>query len=551
MPYSDKTAPADFDVVVIGGNLLGSMAAIMLQRRGFRVAVLEARAAGKEQKVVVGEAITEGTSVFLRHEIGLTDWLKANVFRKFGFDFVTLPRNAAAPPERMEDCHELLLSTSPLEHVPAALHRLIPTYHVERTSLNAEVQRMALQAGAVFRYGAVVEHVDLGDAKAGLLHAVRYVQGEQPRVVTCRWVLDCSGRRTLLGRQLGITHAAPTLKTASVWNRFEGVNDDPAVFRSFKGIDRRRHTIHFTGAGFWIWWIHQSAKMTSVGVSYDKEQHQPDLKTADKGFAEMMRKFPPAARLLEGARALEPFQYYANLPYVSEHWLSDQGYMLIGDAAWFVDALYSIGIETACRQLINAVPLLVDSLRGKPIAKAELDELNAEFTRCQSAVVKLNEFKYRHAWASPHLLVQTAVYELGEIAELYYLQTKQSWRPELLKKHYRLQWYSEKRVRRLERFMESSRADENRDFLPGAQLLKKALLPGPPVYRATWPLWNIPGLTPYFFKLIRGWAYLERLTQRLRLWPDGLSWMARSELAMRSLPPLVSKPEAPRRLAGG
>ena len=66
------------DVVIIGGGLVGSMAAVMLQNRGLRCAVLESRPRGKEQKAVVGEAITEGSSVFLRHEIGMGDWLKAN-----------------------------------------------------------------------------------------------------------------------------------------------------------------------------------------------------------------------------------------------------------------------------------------------------------------------------------------------------------------------------------------------------------------------------------------------------------------------------------------
>ena len=73
------------------------MAGVMLQNRGLRTTILESRPLGKEQKVVVGEALTEGTSVFMRHEIGLGDWLKQNAYRKFGFDFVIRPRSGELP----------------------------------------------------------------------------------------------------------------------------------------------------------------------------------------------------------------------------------------------------------------------------------------------------------------------------------------------------------------------------------------------------------------------------------------------------------------------
>ncbi len=108
------------DVVVIGGGLAGSMAAIMLARRGLSTVVLESRPAGKEQKVVIGEALTEGTSVFLRHEIGLTDWLKENAFREFGFDFLTLAarRSHRHPPPKALP-RAALLSLTPFEKWPA------------------------------------------------------------------------------------------------------------------------------------------------------------------------------------------------------------------------------------------------------------------------------------------------------------------------------------------------------------------------------------------------------------------------------------------------
>jgi flavin-dependent dehydrogenase len=509
-------------VVIFGGGLIGSMAAVMFQKRGLSTLVLESRPAGRPQKVVVGEAITEGSSLFLRHEIGLGDWLKANSFRKFGFDFLTLPRTGAEAAS-FDDCHELLLSLTPLERIRGAFPRLIPTFHVERTGLNAEVAVRARKAGATFVEGASVERVELAAGSAP--HTIHYALHGEPNVARGRFVVDASGRRAVLGRQLGITHPVSELDTSAVWNRFENVSADPALWTTFQGVDRRRHTIHLTGQGFWFWWIHQSDRLTSVGVSFDKTQHQPDVKGDDHGFWEMVRKFPPLERALAGARPEGPYQYYAHLPYRSEHWLSVERYAILGDAAWFIDALYSIGIETACRQLAAAAPIVERACRGEPVCARAAAQLNREFELCQSSVIALNQFKYQHGWGRPHTLMQTALYELGEIAELYHMQDPARWSEKVRARHYRLQWSTERRKRDLERFMARALTDGDRDLKePG--LLKKALLPGWAVYGATWPLWRLPHARPWFFILTRAWGFSERLAERLRLWPDALSWMA-------------------------
>lgn len=513
-----------YDVAVIGGSLVGSMAAIMLRKRGLKVAVLEARAEDQPLKAVVGEAFTEGTSVFVRHEIGLGDWLNQHAFRKFGFDFVTQPRDRPTPRD-LDGCHELMLSLTPLEKLPGAFTKLIPTYHVNRPLLDAEVVRRAKASGANYMHGAAVRHVELGSLEQGLDHRVEYERNGMVRSLRCTWVLDVSGRRRVLGRQLGITRPMAGLETASIWNRFTNVRDDPEFWQSFRGIDRRKHTIHWTGPGFWFWWIHIDDQTTSVGVSYDKAQHQPNVKADDRGFWEMVDQFPALREALRGAEPMEPYSYYANLPHESDYWLSRRGFALIGDAVTFVDALYSVGVEMACRQLVAVAPIIERACAGTKPCIEHVARLNVEHQYTQETVRLLNRFKYSHAWHKPHVLMQTALYELAEIAELYHLQDPRHWTRENLDRHYRLQWGTAARRDALVQFMTTANLDGDRD-LQGDGLLAKGLIPGRLVYTFTYPLWHLPKARPYFFILTRGWGYMERMAQRFELWPDFLTLMA-------------------------
>ena len=529
-------------MAIIGGGFVGSMAAIMLRKRGLKVVVLEARARGQGLKVVVGEALTEGTSVFLHHEIGLGDWLGAHAFRKYGFDFVMQPADAEVPPRHLDDCHELLLSLTPLEQIGGAFGQLIPTYHVQRPELDAEVVRRAEEAGAEFRYASPVQRVEL-DAGEGGVHRVITLDagaegapgGGEERALRCAWVLDVSGRRRMLGKQLGIMHPMEGLETAAIWTRFTKVRSDPEFWTTFRGIDRRKHTIHFSGRGFWFWWIHIDADTTSVGVSFDKSVHQPDIKGEDRGFWEMARKFPALVEALAGAEPSEAFSYYANLAHRSEHWVSTQGYAIIGDASSFADPLYSIGIEMACRQLVAVAPLIEAACAREPVCAKTVAALNRDHELMQDSVRLLNKFKYEHAWHQPHVLMQTALYDLAEIAELYHLHAPRHWTRRNLERHYRLQWSTPARRRRLIRFMNRALADSEREQ-GERKLLAKALLPGRLVYTVTAPLWHLPKMRPYFFILTRGWGYMERLSQRLRLWPDFLTLMA-GRRAHPRLPP--------------
>jgi hypothetical protein len=236
---------------------------------------------------------------------------------------------------------------------------------------------------------------------------------------------------------------------------------------------------------------------------------------------------------------MEPYSHYAHLAHRSEHWISTTGYALIGDSSAFADALYSVGIEMSCRQLIAVAPVIEAACSGEAPCPKMVAMLNQEHHYLQDSIRLLNKFKYEQAWHQPHVLMQTALYELAEIAALYRLQDPKYWTRENLERYYRLQWGCMHRRRRLVEFQTEAATDGKREF-DEPRLLAKALLPGRVIYTVTWPLWHLPlGALYYFFILTRGWGYMERLAQRWRWWPDFLTFMAGRRA--RALPPLPSE----------
>ena len=171
-----------------------------------------------------------------------------------------------------------------------------------------------------------------------------------------------------------------------------------------------------------------------------------------------------------------------------------------------------------------------------------VEQLNSDFDHSVRSIFKINVFKYQHAWKSPYLLAQTAIYELGgEIAQMHRLQNSRRWTPDVIARHYRMQWHSQKHLESLERFLDNGLADADRDLKPGVPLLKKAVLIDRLLYYLTWPIWRIPGGVPFLMRFVQTWAYVERLAQRVLYWPDVLHWMALPPGATRSSPRLISE----------
>jgi flavin-dependent dehydrogenase len=327
------------DVAVIGGGLAGLTAALQLKemRPKTRIAVLEKRSHPVPPTAYkVGEAIAEAAGIYLKDVIGLGDYLEQEHFRKIGLRWFCTSNGNTDISRRVEFG---LSRATPLQN-----------FHLDRGKIENHLANLACDRGIDFRDAANVSDVELGSDR----HTVSFTQNGKPETLATRWVVDASGRQAFLRNMLGVGIDLP-IDTGASWFRtpepmmIDEWSDDPAWRAQVPSGTRWRSTVSLVGKGYWIWIINLGSGGASVGVVTDPE-YVP---------WERIRRYDP---LLEWLRGAEP-QLATHLPgsegelldfmkrkrfsHSCSRAFSRQRWALTGEAAVFLDPLYSTGHDTA------------------------------------------------------------------------------------------------------------------------------------------------------------------------------------------------------------
>jgi flavin-dependent dehydrogenase len=167
---------------------------------------------------------------------------------------------------------------------------------------------------------------------------VRFSRADREEEARARWVLDCSGRSGVVARR-GWRRPLPAQRTLAIVGVWERLGDWP--------VEDPTHTIVESHSEGWAWSVPASRNERHVTVMVDPRV--TDLRAhnalADSYQAEL-RRVPGLGHLTRGARLVgAPFARDAS-PYAA-HQVAEQGTLLIGDAASFVDPLSSYGIKKA------------------------------------------------------------------------------------------------------------------------------------------------------------------------------------------------------------
>lgn len=378
----------EWDVVVIGGALSGGATALMLRDRdpSLRVLVIEKDTAFKRR---VGEATVEVSGYFLCRVLGLTRFLTQTQLAKNGLRFWF--------------SNPSCVDVGACSEIGGKYLSAVPSFLVDRATLDEEVLRRAAEGGAEVWRPASVQTVHLNP---GGWQELQVVRGGESCAVRARWVVDASGVKCLLSRANGWWRRFDEHPTLTAWSRWRNVGDwdDKALADRHPGWDkgyvgvRGTATNHLMGDGWWAWWIQLRGGDTSIGVLVDPRI--AEWPSGGQPVGEKLREFlsghSAAKEMLRDASLIDgDVHFRRNLPYHSTQYAGD-GFVLVGDAAAFLDPFYSPGMDWITFTTSAAVRTILMWRENKDLAPV-LEAHNRDFTKSfRSMFEGLYEDKYAY-----------------------------------------------------------------------------------------------------------------------------------------------------------
>lgn len=315
---SSSAALNDCDVLVIGGGPAGSTAGALLAQRGYKVVVLEK---AHHPRFHIGESLLPA-NLPLFEKLGVADAIKAIGMEKWGAEFVSPWHDSKSQTFRFCDAWDKSMPFS---------------YQVRRSELDEILIRNAAKLGAEVIEGCRVKGVAFAPDHSG---ATVHAQHEDGRTQDwhARFVVDASGRDTVLGKQLDIKRRNTRHNSSALYAHFTG------VIRHV-GQDEGNITIFWFEHG-WFWLIPLADGTTSIGAVVWPHYLKSRSKPVRDFFLDTIAMCPALAERLAEATLSSEVEATGNFAYACDR-THGPNYLLIGDAFGFIDPVFSSGVMLA------------------------------------------------------------------------------------------------------------------------------------------------------------------------------------------------------------
>lgn len=322
----DFVPEREYDFIVIGGGPSGATFATLVAQAGKSVLVLEG---AKFPRFAVGEIVAPTALWRTWHRMGIKqETLDALFIQKWGASWQSAD---GAVFNFDQDVHPEDPRCKPF------------VYTMDRAIYDEFLLDYARGAGADALEEAWVEDV-LKDGER--VSGVKFTRHGQSHEVACKLLVDASGRANFLPKKLGLRTEIDKLHSFSVFAHYEDVKRDEGkkegLVRLCFGEDR-----------MWFWWAPLKAPKASIGIVADRDTHWEEYSANPKAFFDKWIKTNPFVwDRIKDAKRITGFEAdrkgtggseLAEFAARSTEMVGD-GWVLIGDAAGFVDPIFSAGL---------------------------------------------------------------------------------------------------------------------------------------------------------------------------------------------------------------
>ncbi|CAL9641747.1 hypothetical protein SUDANB32_06352 [Streptomyces sp. enrichment culture] len=348
----------EFDVVVVGGGPGGSTVSTLVAMQGHRVLLLEKEEFPRYQ---IGESLLPSTVHGICKLLGVEEELKKAAFMpKRGGTF----RWGSSP-----EPWTFSFSVSSAFSGPTSL-----AYQVERMKFDQILLDNARAKGVDVREKSLVADVVEED---GQVRGVVYRDADGVRhEVRSRFVVDASGNKSRIQSRIGGTrHYSDFFKNIALFGYFEGGKRLPAP-----------NSGNILCAAFdsgWFWYIPLTDELTSVGAVLRREALDRVQGGREKALLELIDECPLIAEYLSEARRVTSGPYGEVRVRKDYSYCQDTfwrpGMVLVGDAACFIDPVFSSGVHLATYSGLLAARSVNSVLNGDVEEAKSFEEYEARY----------------------------------------------------------------------------------------------------------------------------------------------------------------------------
>jgi FADH2 O2-dependent halogenase len=401
MDYVKASTRDEFDVVILGAGIAGSMLGCVLARQGLKVLILDA---GSHPRFAIGESTIPLSTLFLeilsqrfdvpelmnladpaeyQKHVGTSCGVKAN----FGYVY-----HRAGRPQASDEAQQLGASK-------IYRHEEV---HFFRQDVDAYLTHLAIRYGAIVRQDTAIRDLEI-DASGVRLSSAR---GEQFRG---KYVVDATGYRSVLANKFKLREEPTSLKhqSRSLFTHMLDVKpyDEIGDARTYHGLSSPwfEGTLHHLFEGGWLWVIPfnnvkgSTNPLCSVGLNLDLRRYPKKGNSPEEEFNEFLSRYPEIAKQFEGARPVREWVSTDRLQYSSHKSVGDR-WCLMSHASGFVDPFYSRGLINTMEVIHAFAPRMIAAVAEGDFSRGRfeyVEELQDKLLRHNDELVNCSYLAFQ------------------------------------------------------------------------------------------------------------------------------------------------------------